>query len=133
ASPAAVLASVLRDDPQPVALLAPQCPGTLAKIIDQCLRKDPKRRFQHMGDVRLALEEIATVSNVSRWRAPTWWRKALIYSALGAILLSVQWVIFSRIMEPAVNSAPMPLTSFPGQEGDAVWSPDGRQVAFAWN
>ena len=33
-------------------------PLELEKIITRCLRKDPERRAQHMGDVKLALEEL---------------------------------------------------------------------------
>jgi serine/threonine protein kinase len=133
ASPAAVLASVLRDDPPPMALWTPHCPPALAKVIEQCLRKDPKRRSQHMGDVRLALEEITPVPVRPRWRALDWRPKALLYSAIALILLTAQWVIFKRVAEPPPNSALMPLTSFPGEERNAAWSPDGRQVAFTLN
>ena len=33
-------------------------PGELARIIARCLRKDPARRFQHMDDLKVALEEL---------------------------------------------------------------------------
>ena len=42
----AVLAAVLRDEPASPASLVPGLPPVLCKIIEQCLRKDPSRRFQ---------------------------------------------------------------------------------------
>ena len=33
-------------------------PQELEKLISRCLRKDPARRFQHMDDVKVALEEL---------------------------------------------------------------------------
>ena len=37
----------------------------LEKIINRCLRKDPGRRFQHMGDVKVELEELKEDSDSS--------------------------------------------------------------------
>jgi hypothetical protein len=33
-------------------------PVEVDRIVARCLRKDPKRRFQHMDDVRVALQEV---------------------------------------------------------------------------
>ena len=52
------LSAVLRDDPKPVTDLRGDTPGELARIIARCLRKDPARRFQHMDDLKVALEEL---------------------------------------------------------------------------
>lgn len=53
-SPAAVLASVLRDEPRPL-----QAPAEVARIVSRCLNKAPAGRFQSMTDVRTALEELS--------------------------------------------------------------------------
>jgi Tol biopolymer transport system component len=52
-----LLASVLRDEVDRGAL-PPQTPAALVRLLQRCLRKDPRRRFQHVGDVRLELEEL---------------------------------------------------------------------------
>jgi Tol biopolymer transport system component/DNA-binding winged helix-turn-helix (wHTH) protein len=41
-------------------------------------------------------------------------------------------IVIQRQSEPE-NSMPEPLTSFPGVEHGAAWSPDGGQVAFMWS
>src|SRR5439155_11471244 len=122
-SSASVLAAVLRDDPVKASSLAPGLPPALQKILEQCLRKDPARRFRHMGDVRLALEEIEPMSGDKRWRAAPWLRRAAIYGALAAMPVLAGWLALNRHKEPEANSMPVPLTSFAGIEKAAAWSP----------
>ena len=52
------LSAILHEEPQPLAEVAPDLPAELDKIIRRCLRKDPDRRAQHAGDIKLALEEL---------------------------------------------------------------------------
>jgi len=49
------LAAILRDEPPAIEGL----PRELEILLARCLRKDPERRFQSIGDVRVTLEEIA--------------------------------------------------------------------------
>jgi len=49
------LAAILHQEPAPSERIPPE----LATIIERCLRKDPNRRIQHMGDVALALQDLA--------------------------------------------------------------------------
>ncbi len=48
----ATLTAVLRDDPPNLA------PPEMQHIVARCLRKDPDRRYQAMGDVKTAIEQI---------------------------------------------------------------------------
>ena len=50
----ATLASVLREEPRPLAEIVPSVPRELEKLVARCLRKDPERRAQHMSDLKLA-------------------------------------------------------------------------------
>ena len=52
------LSAILNKEPPPLAEAAPGLPAELDKIIWRCLRKDPDRRAQHAGDIKLALEEL---------------------------------------------------------------------------
>ena len=49
-----ILASVLRDEPDWAA-----APSSLSKLLRRCVHKDVRQRFQHIGDVRVDLGEIA--------------------------------------------------------------------------
>jgi serine/threonine protein kinase len=130
---AASLAAVLRDEPRGIASLAPECPPAFQRIVEHCLRKDRNRRFQHIGDVRLALEEVTPARRGVHWGGAGRWRLAPLHGAAVISAILGAWLLFSRDSTPEPNSAPIPLTSFPGIETAAAWSPDGRQVAFNWN
>jgi serine/threonine-protein kinase len=54
----ATVAAVLRDEPIPIHEITADVPLDLEKFVGRCLRKDPTRRFYHMMDVKLRLEEI---------------------------------------------------------------------------
>jgi eukaryotic-like serine/threonine-protein kinase len=54
----ATLAAVLRDEPIPIHEITADVLLDVEKFVGRCLRKDPNRRFHHMMDVKLRLEEI---------------------------------------------------------------------------
>ena len=58
ASTADTLSAVIRAQPKPPSAIVPSVPSDLEKVILRCLRKDPERRFQHIADVKVALQEI---------------------------------------------------------------------------
>ena len=60
------LSAILRDDPKPISQSGTQAPRDLEKIIVRCLRKDPARRFQHMDDIKIALEDLKEESDSGR-------------------------------------------------------------------
>lgn len=55
---ASTLAAILRDEPKPVSQLAPDTSREVERVVERCLRKNPERRFQHMADLKVALEEL---------------------------------------------------------------------------
>ncbi len=57
------LSAILREDPKPAGQVTPGVPRELEKMICRCLRKDPGRRFQHMDDLKVALEELKEESD----------------------------------------------------------------------
>lgn len=52
-----VITAILRDEPAPPRRFQPAIPADWENAILRCLRKDPNRRFQHMDEVRAALQE----------------------------------------------------------------------------
>ena len=132
-SAASILAAVLRDEPIIPASIAGNAPPALEAIIERCLRKDPRRRFQHMGDLRLALEETAPRPRKERPRTRRYWRRAWVYGGSAVVAALVGFLVAKGPSEPETPSMPLPLTSFPGYETGPAWSPDGRQIAFSWH
>lgn len=52
------LAAILKEEPQPLREVTPEFSVELETVIARCLRKDPGMRWQHMADLRVALEEL---------------------------------------------------------------------------
>jgi eukaryotic-like serine/threonine-protein kinase len=59
ASPASLIASILKEQPRPVHELQPLTPPGLERVIRRCLEKDPDERWQSARDVKHALEWMA--------------------------------------------------------------------------
>jgi eukaryotic-like serine/threonine-protein kinase len=62
-SRAAVVSSILRAEPNSPGAIRGDLPAELTRILTRCLRKDPARRFQHMADLKVALEELRAESD----------------------------------------------------------------------
>ncbi len=59
ASKLSTLASVVHSDPAPVGEARDPVPRDVERIIERCLRKDPKRRWQNVADLKIAIEDVA--------------------------------------------------------------------------
>ncbi|MGA2147990.1 MAG: serine/threonine-protein kinase [Bryobacteraceae bacterium] len=62
------LAAVLTQEPGP---LPDEIPRDLEQVVIRCLRKDPARRYQHMDDVKVALQELKEDSESGKLSAPS--------------------------------------------------------------
>jgi Tol biopolymer transport system component/serine/threonine protein kinase len=135
------LSAVLREEPKPASQIVEGLPRELERIIARCLRKSPERRFQTMADLKVALEELKEESDSGTLSAvpPRKQRpgRRLVWAAalLAAFTLGVGALWFMRSPGKAPEAAlnPVPLTTYPGVQGWPNFSPDGNQVAFAWN
>ena len=138
-STAGTLAAILKEEPEAATELNPDLPLDAARILARCLRKDPERRFQHMDEVTVELNELAQGWQASSRQSPPsrkpeglrarrWiFGFALMLAAAAAAF----WLMHSRDSAPA-EFIPKPFTSYPGSEGTPSFSPDGTQVTFAW-
>jgi Tol biopolymer transport system component len=138
--------AVVRDEPRPPRELAPAIPEAVERIVLRCLRKDPQRRVQHMGDLKLELQELAdelasrgsasaaSAAPLSPARRPRG-RRAWAIGALAASGLVAASSFLYRGRAPATPARSpyiVPFTTLPGLEVAPTFSPDGSQVAFAW-
>jgi eukaryotic-like serine/threonine-protein kinase len=138
------LAAVLEQDPQPPSALVPGLPGELERVILRCLRKDPARRFQHMGDVKLELLELreksdaqsvpggarAVVGATAAGGARSG-RKALVVVAVLVVAVAAGGALLRRHRNEPRPPRLVQLTS-ERQAGVGSFSPDGSQMAFSW-
>ena len=130
------LASVLSKEPEPFRAGEDNVPHELERIITRCLRKDPRRRWQSMADVKVALEDVLedlqskkeepakqTSRNVPGLKLLVWSSLILMAVVAGAFL---GW---RTLRQPAPSFER--LTYRRGDVSAARFSPDGQTVLFS--
>jgi serine/threonine protein kinase len=124
------LTAVVEQEPRP---LAPSVPRDLERIIARCLRKDPERRFQHMGDVKVELEDsgkLPASSTPEPRRSRRWFLPALAAAVVALAALSA--ALYITRPEPLDLSAYKftPVATDAEVEQRGSWSPDGKSIAY---
>jgi eukaryotic-like serine/threonine-protein kinase len=134
---ASTLAAILRDDPPAITQISSVVPHEMERIVARCMRKDPPRRFQHMDDLKVALEELKEESDSGR-SAPATRRRTISSSivACAAILAlaaagTAWWLAHGASSGPDRVAVLRRLTSDPGLTTEPALSPDGKLVAYA--
>ena len=129
------LAAVITRDPDWADLPA-GTPAPIRKLLERCLRKDPKIRLRDIGEARIAVDEPLTPSDAVSKPAPPmrrrfpWWTAAAFVLALAGIAVGV--VHFGEPhpdVTPVRFEIPAPEKLVVGNGGIAI-SPDGRRLAF---
>jgi serine/threonine protein kinase len=127
-----VLAAVVRAEPDWSRLPA-GAPPRLRSILRRCLQKDTGRRWHHIADVRLALEEdldesAAPVPLPTRGATVPW----TIAAVSSAIALGLAALLI-RAREPAPPPSEMRVEISTPPSSDPLFislSPDGRSIAY---
>ena len=141
-----VLASVLVREPD-IKALPPRLNPRLVDLLRRCLEKNPKRRWQAIGDVRAELETILATPDTTVDSAPaaapprsSWrWVTAMAFVALAASVLTA--VVVSR-RRPADRTVPVARFQIPLADGQAMTtlgrpamaiSKDGTRIVYTAN
>jgi TolB-like protein/Tfp pilus assembly protein PilF/predicted Ser/Thr protein kinase len=129
-------AAILHEPPEP---LPARVPASLAAIIERCLAKDPAQRFRQAGELRTALEGLASDSRLGAGRVTARVHPSLdarrrrrwILAGAGALAVVAAFALGvpamrKRLPPPHVSGTPslavLPLDNFSG---------DSRQQYFA--
>ena len=133
------LSAILKEDPQPISTIVEDSPRELERIVARCLRKDPARRFQHIDDVKIALEELKEESDSGKLaivsagaNSKRAWRLIAAAGLLACVAGGI-WLLRQYQNNPPATPQVLPLTYFAGVERFPSFSPDGKQVAFSWD
>jgi serine/threonine-protein kinase len=119
------LAAVLKTEPD-----LSTVPAHVRPIVERCLRKDPRHRWQAIGDVRLAIEEGVPLAQAPPKRRSLPWAAAPAFAVLVALALWAPWrqsAPEERAIAFEVN--PPPSTQFVSGYGGSTIAPDGRAIA----
>jgi|GEM_PF-366247 len=146
-SKAGALAAILNRQPERLSQLAPQTPPELERIISRCLRKSPEKRYQHFGDIKLALEELrddfeagrlhpepSSAKRAASSRGRDLALAALVGAAAAGLAVWALRPLPPAASPPAAEAANLTLAQLTGAEGLAIhptWSPDGVWIAYA--
>jgi Tol biopolymer transport system component/tRNA A-37 threonylcarbamoyl transferase component Bud32 len=125
-----ILANVIAQPPDLVGL-----PDSLSGIVEKCLRKDPRTRWQWIGDVRLALDETAGPAAsighaVAARRTSRTLAAAAILCALGFAAVSALY-LGRREPVPVVTRFTVPIPGTAMEAARFELSPNGRMLAIA--
>jgi Tol biopolymer transport system component/serine/threonine protein kinase len=121
--------------------------GDLDNIILMAMRKEPARRYSCAGELREELDRYLEGRPVRARKDTAFYRarkamrrnRTLIAASTVALLLGAAMVfVWRQYIGPALSSGTTgaivtPLTSFPGDETQPVFSPDGTRIAFVWD
>jgi len=137
------LANILQTDPDWQAL--PQTtPANIRSLLRHCLKKDPRRRLQHIGDAGIEIDETLTsltvsVPTVEKMR-PAGLRRLIAWAAacLILIVLATSLITWNLKRTPPPRQAARRFIIRPQTDlsTDALWhhalalSPDGRRLAY---
>ncbi|MBI4905389.1 MAG: protein kinase [Acidobacteria bacterium] len=139
-SKVSTLSAILTAEPKSLE----QMPAELDRILRRCLRKDREKRFQHMDDVKVALDEIREDSELGRLAAPALvpsasapTRKKMLWAGLAAVLLVAAavggWVLRRESGQPPNAQGPSlrQITFDPGLTQEPTLWPAGNMIAYS--
>jgi eukaryotic-like serine/threonine-protein kinase len=130
------LTAVVRDQPRALRELVPGIPEALERLVLRCLRKEPERRFHHMVDVKVELQEVKEESDsqastagraVAKSRS---WRSRVMWATSGTLILAAASLSLWRLRQPALPPPTVVQLSSERWAGSGSFSPDGTQIAY---
>ena len=138
-SQASLIASILKEEPRPIAELQPLTPPGLDRIVQRCLAKDPDDRWQSARDLAHELQWIAQAGSKAGVPAPVaarrrvrerTWVIATAVSTLGMAAFAIAFALRAPKKPEVVRFEIAPPTTVQSQDAPRI-SPDGRYLAYS--
>ena len=142
----AVLYAIANEEAEPITALRVGVPTELDRIVGKAMAKDAGERYQHVDEMLVDLQSLRKERETGALRqapAPAallrgrraGWYVALAVVGVAVIAAASVWL---GVWGPTERELPAPLrsvflTTDPGSEQHPTFSPDGDQVAFAWD
>jgi len=142
ASAPQTLAAILEDEPESVAKLNPRVPAPVRWVIERCLAKEPRQRYESTADLarelhllRDRLSEFVTVTDAA---APVSPRRPYPITALASVAALCAIVAAGAVVVQVSDDADRgieryrftPFATDSGYQSSPAWSPDGKTLAY---
>ena len=137
---AQTLAAILEDEPEPLAKLNPRVPAPLRWVIERCLAKDPRQRYESTSDLarelRTLRDRFSELGSSAEMAVPLAGRRRWIWPLLAAAALACLLVAAAAVARPDSSGFDFeryrftPFATDPGYQGSPAWSPDGKTLAY---
>jgi eukaryotic-like serine/threonine-protein kinase len=134
------LAAIIREEPEPMAVLNPRAPSYLGWIVERCLAKEPRDRYAATEDLARELatlrEHVSDLSSETRLpletpRRRTRWGAVGLAAALLAIMAGI-YVLGRRVERAHISPPRFRQLTFRGAGiSTARFAPDGQTVVYA--
>jgi serine/threonine protein kinase len=136
---AQILAAILEDDPEPIARLNPRMPAPLRWVIERCMAKDPRQRYDASADLarelRTLRDHLSEFTPATEIAAATSRRRSVAAIAIAALAgMTAGGVLLGWTSGGADTSLARyhftPIATDAGYQGSPAWSPDGKTLAY---
>jgi serine/threonine protein kinase len=133
-----VVGAIIHKAPEPIRVTA-DIPTDMVGIVMRCLRKDAARRYQHAGDLRIALEDLRDERGANAALPPetpppsrrNWLERTLLVAlAVAASIAGMLWYL-NRPRPPLRLQSLTQVTFDPGLTTTPAISADGKLLAYA--
>src|SRR6266436_5073382 len=146
-SAAVIYEAILNRTPAPASQVNQALLPKLEEIIKKALEKDRKLRYQNAADIRTDLQRLkrdteserlpvaaGAVAATGKHRGVRWTVFVPAAIAIALLAAGIYFVNYkARDDKKADTVTPIPFTAYLGREVCPTFSPDGSQIAFAWN
>jgi eukaryotic-like serine/threonine-protein kinase len=131
------MTAILNEAPPDLLTTERPIPPALARIVDRCLEKNPKARFQTASDLTFALDALSDASGTAKAvgrQTPNTRRDWLAWGVAALLLVTLAPVGFRHLRERppdvSVLRFQIPPTIELAASGNVGLSPNGRHLAF---
>ena len=132
------LASILNDEPEPIAALNPQTPAPLRWIVERCLAKEPRQRYSATDDlardlagVRDHLSEASSGTLAAQPAKSAAGRRAIAAAGIAALIAGAIYAGAALRSHPRSVPHYQQITFQQGAVWHARFAPDGQTVVYA--
>jgi serine/threonine protein kinase len=112
-------------------------PAVARPIVERCLRRDPRRRWQSIGDARIAIEEALAGSPDVPAEGKTRWPQRLLWAAAGLVTAAAVFIPVALFLQKSKPlPAPVEFTVYSPGDGSFPMepvlrvSPNGESILF---